>query len=130
MSEDSAGVGPLASAISNAVVRRIAETTGRGPTKARTTIGTDAIFVVVQDTLTKGERVLAACDDTELVLRMREAWGRAVREPLRRDVEELTGRRVTGLLNAQLVEPDVAVQVFILEPMPVERDVGEDEAAA
>lgn len=50
------GDGALAAAISNAVVRELSRTTGRGPTKAKTTLGGNAVFVVLQDTLTRGEQ--------------------------------------------------------------------------
>ena len=56
--EHEADTGRLGAAISNAVVRLLAEYTGRGPTKARTTIRSDMVIVLLQDTLTKGERVL------------------------------------------------------------------------
>src|SRR5271168_4279745 len=88
--------GSLAAEISNLVVRHIADTTGRGPTKARTTIGQDSIFVVVHDTLTKGERVLADAGDGATVLTMREAWQRAMHKGLNRDIELLTSRKVIG----------------------------------
>jgi Na+-translocating membrane potential-generating system MpsC-like protein len=48
--------GELGAAISTAVVHMLAETTGRGPTKAKTTLGENGVFVVLQDNLTKGER--------------------------------------------------------------------------
>jgi uncharacterized protein YbcI len=47
--------GESVAAISNAVVRELASTTGRGPTKAKTTLGENAGFVVLHDTLTQGE---------------------------------------------------------------------------
>lgn len=59
MPESESG-GGLALSISNAMVQLIRETTGRGPTKARTTIGRDHVLVMLRDTLTKGERKLAA----------------------------------------------------------------------
>ena len=46
--------GQMASAISNTVVRALARTTGRGPTKAKTTLGDNGVFVVLQDSLTVG----------------------------------------------------------------------------
>ena len=49
--------GELAARISNTVVRALARTTGRGPTKARTTLGDNGVFVVLQDSLTRGEQV-------------------------------------------------------------------------
>jgi Na+-translocating membrane potential-generating system (MpsC) len=60
--------GHLALAISNAVVRELASTTGRGPTQARTTLGENGVFVVLQDTLTRGERTLVAAGEIEAVL--------------------------------------------------------------
>jgi uncharacterized protein YbcI len=116
MSDEHPGGGRLAAAISNAVVRHIAETTGRGPTKARTTIGQDSIFVVVQDTLTRGERVLVEAGDASVVLRMREAWQHAMHAGLNQEVEQLTGRTVIGFMRSNCIEPDLGVEVFILEP--------------
>ena len=54
--------GQLAAAISNTVVRALARTTGRGPTKAKTTLGDNGVFVVLQDSLTIGEQTLADDD--------------------------------------------------------------------
>jgi uncharacterized protein YbcI len=116
MPAEHASAGHLAAAISNTVVRAIAETTGRGPTRARTTIGQDSIFVVVQDTLTKGERTLVDAGDRDTVLRVREAWQRVMHESLNREIEELTGRHVIGFMSTNHVEPDLGVEVFILEP--------------
>ena len=50
--------GELAARISNPVVRALARTTGRGPTKAKTTLGANGVFVVLQDTLTRGEQTI------------------------------------------------------------------------
>jgi uncharacterized protein YbcI len=51
--------GALAARVSNTVVRALSRATGRGPTKAKTTLGTNGVFVVLQDTLTRGEQTLA-----------------------------------------------------------------------
>ena len=53
--------GKLNAAISEALVRLLAESTGRGPTKARTTIDRDLV-VVLHDSLTPGERFLLDSD--------------------------------------------------------------------
>ena len=55
--------GELGAAISTAIVHMLAETTGKGPTKAKTTLGENGVFVVLQDNLTKGERTLAAAGE-------------------------------------------------------------------
>ena len=108
--------GPLATAISNAVVRRIAEISGRGPSRARTTIGHETVFVVVEDSLTIGERGLVRIGDETLVLRMRDGLQRAIRDSLDSDIETLTGRKVIGFMSANQIEPDLGVEVFILAP--------------
>jgi uncharacterized protein YbcI len=130
MSEEQAGAGQLAAAISNAVVRAISETTGRGPTKARTTIGQDSIFVVVRDGLTKGERTLVDAGESSTVLRVREAWQRVMHVGLNEEIEQLTGRRVIGFMSTNHVEPDLGVEIFILEPAEIDGRVVEGEAIA
>jgi uncharacterized protein YbcI len=129
VSEQPLSGGQLAAALSNAVVRCMAEVSGRGPSRARTTIGHDAVFVVVEDTLTRAERELVRIGDEGLVLRMREGLQRAMREGLGREVERLTGRHVIGFMSTNHIEPDLAVEVFILAPAeasarPVEAAVG------
>ena len=50
----------MAAEISKAAVHLIAEYTGRGPTRAHTTITHRWVFITLEDTLTKGERQFAA----------------------------------------------------------------------
>ena len=45
--------GELGAAISTAVVHMLAERTGKGPTRAKTTLGENGVFVVLEDNLTK-----------------------------------------------------------------------------
>ncbi|MDQ6778613.1 MAG: DUF2294 domain-containing protein [Actinomycetota bacterium] len=52
--------GPLSLAISNAIVGLLREYTGRGPTRARTTIRDNVVLVMLEQTLTKGEQSLVA----------------------------------------------------------------------
>jgi uncharacterized protein YbcI len=105
----------LSSAISNATVRLLSEYTGRGPTKARTYITGDLITVVLQDTLTKGERNLVRNGEASLVLQSRKAYQKTMRPDLVARVEELTGRRVLAFLSDNHIDPDYAVESFVLE---------------
>ena len=43
-------------------MRLLSQYTGRGPTKARTFLNEDMVTIVLQDTLTKGERTLVDND--------------------------------------------------------------------
>jgi uncharacterized protein YbcI len=121
--------GELAAALSNAVVHALAETTGRGPTKAKTTLGDNAVFVVLQDSLTRGERTLAVAGDGAVVLDLRRRWQRVMEVDIRAKVEELTGRKVIGFMSDNHIDPDLAVEVFVLEPLPADGAAMEDAPA-
>jgi uncharacterized protein YbcI len=107
----------LHAAISDVVVRITAEYTGRGPTRARTTINGEWIFVTLIDTLTKGERTLANNGRADFVRESRKAFQDAMREDFVAEIEALTGRQVTAFLSDSHIEPDVAVEVFQLAPV-------------
>jgi uncharacterized protein YbcI len=108
--------GSLSSAISNAVVGLLRDYTGRGPTHARTTIGSDTIVVTLRNSLTKAERTLATHGKAVEVLAMRRAFQNTMRDELIAAVERLTGRTVEAFLSDNLHEPDVAVEIFLLAP--------------
>jgi uncharacterized protein YbcI len=108
--------GTLSAAISNAVVGLLHDFTGRGPTRARTTIGADTIVVTLRDSLTKAERTLADRGQSTEVLAMRRAFQDTMRDDLVAAIERLTGRTVEAFLSDNLHEPDVAVEIFLMEP--------------
>jgi uncharacterized protein YbcI len=107
--------GELSAAISTAVVQMLAETTGRGPTKAKTTLGENGVFVVLQDNLTRGERTLVAAGEQAAVLDIRKRWQNIMRTRMSQKIEELTGRKVVGFMSDSHIDPDLAVEVFVLE---------------
>jgi uncharacterized protein YbcI len=110
--------GELSAAISNTVVRALARTTGRGPTKAKTTLGENGVFVVLQDSLTVGEQTLSQAGQGQAVLDLRRRWQAVMEADVSREVEALTGRKVVGFMSDNHIDPDLAVEVFILEPLP------------
>ncbi len=103
-------------AISNDAVRLLAEYTGRGPTKARTTISGDWLFITFEDILTKGERQLAANGQGDAVLSTRKSYQRIMRTDLEAAVFRHTGRRVMAFMSDNHIDPDVAVEAFMLAP--------------
>jgi uncharacterized protein YbcI len=127
---DPASTGAQSSAISNATVRLLSEYTGRGPTKARTYINGDLVSVVLQDTLTKGERSLVRGGQEDLVISTRRAHQVTMRADLIASVEEITGRSVLAFLSSNHIDPDYAVESFVMvaaadqavpEPVPMAR---------
>jgi len=119
--------GSMSAAISNAVVRLLSEYTGRGPTKARTYIDEDLITVVLQDTLTKGERSLLRDGEVALVLANRKAFQNSMASELIAAVEELSGRSTMAFLSANHIDPDIAVESFVLAPQAA-HDAGVGQA--
>ena len=111
------GDGQLAAAISNSVVQTLSRTTGRGPTKAKATLGANAVFVVLQDTLTIGEQSLADAGEENAVLDLRRRWQKVMQAEMSSEIESLTGRRVVGFMSDNHIDPDLAVEVFVLEPL-------------
>lgn len=122
--------GSKAAAISNYVVRTMSAYTGRGPTKARTYLNDDLVTVVLQDTLTKGERSLVSDDLDDLVLAMRKAFQGTMRRDLIAGIEEILGREVVAFMSDNHIDPDVAVEVFMLAPAGAARQSGEADAGA
>ena len=72
------------------------EYTGRGPTKARTTIRDNVVVVMLEQTLTKGEQILVNKGRGENVLVLRREYQEAMRDESSAHVGQLTGRKVVA----------------------------------
>lgn len=93
---------------------------GRGPTKAQAFFRHEFVVVVMQGAMTRSERNLAAGGSAEVVRELRRELQETMRSALVSHVEEATGRKVVAFLNDNHVDPDVSVEVFVLDqPVPV-----------
>src|SRR5881392_3031253 len=117
--QEHASGGTLQAAISNAIVRLLREYTGRGPTKSRTTIRDNVVLVLLEQTLTKGEESLVSKGRAAKVIEIRHEFQEAMREESMAQIGELTGRKVTAMLSANHVDPDVGAEIFVLDGPPV-----------
>jgi uncharacterized protein YbcI len=108
----------MSAAISDAMVQLMHRYTGRGPTSSRTTVGTDLIVCVMGAALTKGEQTLVSDGKLELVLSTRRAYQDSMRADAISAVETITGRRVLAFMSNNHVDPDLAAELFVLEPLP------------
>jgi uncharacterized protein YbcI len=102
--------------ISRRAVQTLRDYTGRGPTKARTTINHDSVMVVMGDTLTKGERRLAENGKAGRVLEVRHDYQLVMKKDLVQTVEDVLDRKVIAFMSDNHIEPDMAVEVFVLAP--------------
>jgi uncharacterized protein YbcI len=103
-------------AISNGLVQLMRRFAGRGPTRARTTIGADVIVCVLGATLTQGERNLVDNQQDEVVQHARRAYQDLMRPQAIELVEQVTGRGVLAFMSANHFGPDLAAEVFVLRP--------------
>jgi uncharacterized protein YbcI len=107
--------GDLNAAIARAVVRYHREHVGRGPTKAQAFYRNNVVVVLLEDMMTTAERSLVARGRSDAVERMREAFQTAIGEDLTGSIEELTGAKVIAFMSANSLQPDMAVEVFVLD---------------
>ncbi len=106
--------------ISTATVQLLHEYTGRGPTRAKTVINEDLVTIVLADTLTKGEQKLVDNGLAERVLQLRHDYQLTMRDDLVAIVERQLDRTVIAFMSQNHIDPDLAVEVFILEPAEAE----------
>jgi uncharacterized protein YbcI len=96
-------------------VRAYHGSAGRGPTKAHSFFRGNVVVVVLEDVMTTAERTLAESGRGEAVAQARRELHSAIRTQLVAAVENLTGRRVDAVMNDVSLEPDMAVEVFVLD---------------
>ncbi len=80
---------------------------------------------MLQDSLTRGEQTLADAGEGEAVLDLRRRWQRVMKEEMSLEIELLTGRKVIGFMSDNHIDPDLAVEVFVLEPLQPDEGAGE-----
>jgi uncharacterized protein YbcI len=109
--------GPMLASISGAVVQIVHEYTGRGPTKARTSIDDDVVVVMLQEALLKAEHSLINDGKSEQVVTMRRTFQQTMRNDLCNAVSDLTGRDVIAFMSDSNLAPDYSAEVFVLAPL-------------
>ena len=108
--------GALLTEISNAMVALHREHFGRGPAAAKALIVEDTVICTLSDVYTQVEKTLVRAGRREHVRETRVLHQYALEEEYKKPVERLTGRRVEAFISAVNFDPDVAVEIFLLEP--------------
>lgn len=107
--------GELNAAITRELVRIHTAAIGRGPRKSYSFHSGDTLVTVMLGVLTRAEQTLVSYDEGESVLAMRRLSQRAMSEEMKAAVTRLTGRKVLSFMSDNHLDPDMAVQVFVLE---------------
>jgi uncharacterized protein YbcI len=117
--------GPSAK-IATSVVQVIHECTGRGPTKAKTTINENMVTVLLADTLTNGERRLVESGRANRVIQLRHDYQLVMRDDLVGIVERELDRKVIAFMSQNHIDPDLAIEVFVLKPAEAVSQAAQD----
>jgi uncharacterized protein YbcI len=108
--------GELNAAVTREIVRIHTAAMGRGPKKSYSFHNGDTLITVLLEVLTRAERNLVSYDEADAVLAMRRLSQRAMADEMRAAIERVTRRKVVALMSDNHLDPDMAIEVFILDP--------------
>ena len=104
------------SEVTRDLVRLHTEYYGKGPTKARSYMVSDMLISILEGGFTTVETTLIDEGQSDAVHGMRRGFQLAMEDRFRAVVEKATGRRVIAYMSQIHTGPDMAVELFVLEP--------------
>ena len=110
------GLGTLRRDISTALVGLYKQHYGKGPTHCRTYLEPNLVVVILGEGYTPSEQTLFEAGKWYEVRRARQIWQDSMEERFVSTIEEHTGRKVGAFMSANRQDPDLAVELFVLEP--------------
>jgi uncharacterized protein YbcI len=117
--QDQSQAGALTT-VTRDLVRLHSEYYGKGPTKARSYMVNDTLISILEGGFTTVEATLIAEGKSNAVHDMRRSFQMAMEGRFRAVVEGATGRKVIAYMSQIHTDPDMAVELFVLEPASVE----------
>jgi uncharacterized protein YbcI len=102
--------------VTRGLARLHTEYYGKGPNKARTYMVNDTMVCFLEDGFTTVEETLIADGNGQAVEDIRRSFQAAMEERFRDVVEKATGRKVLAYMSQIHTSPDLAVELFVLEP--------------
>lgn len=108
--------GEALSAISNGLAQLHLRFFGRGPSKTKAIVVDDLVVCVLWDGFTVVEQTLLRRGEKEAVEAFRRTFQSTMEPQFSEVVENATGRRVRAYMSQVHVDPDVAVELFLLAP--------------
>ena len=104
--------------ISNALVGLHKRFYGKGPVRAKTFLVDNTVLCLLEGGFTIVERTLIDIGRDEVVRDLRHNFQLAMQEQFTQVVEDRLDRRVVAYLSQVHTDPDIAVELFMLEPSP------------
>jgi uncharacterized protein YbcI len=108
--------GEMLASISRGLVQLHRQYYGKGPTKAKTYMVDDTIMCVLRGGFTTAERTLIDDGKAEAVHDIRRIFQKTMQGQFTAIVEQATRRKVIAYMSQVHSDPDMAVELFMLEP--------------
>lgn len=111
-----AAAGETLAAITDALVQLRRRYYGKGPRQAKSYAINDTIVCILHGGFTDVERTLIDSGDAAAVYGVRRSFQVVMEDEFRGVVERLVGRSVIAYMSQAHTNPDIAVELFVLEP--------------
>jgi uncharacterized protein YbcI len=118
----------LRNAISNAMARIKREFYGKGPSRTRTFMCDRIVFAMLDDVLTPVELALKQRGRSSLVRRTRLTFEDIMTQTFTGEIERLTGARVLAYHSQIVFDPDMAIEIFVLDRPAYDGETPKPEA--
>lgn len=102
---------------------------GRGPTRAKSYLFDDLLFVVMRGGTLQAEKTLLEAGFSDAVREFRQKFENVMGEHLIGTVEQLTERKVVTYQSQILFNPEIVIEIFVFD-QPVSRSALEQTAQA
>jgi uncharacterized protein YbcI len=99
--------------------RRCTEYLGKGPVDCRAYLDRDLVVLVLTGGYSAGEQTLFEDGKWHDVRDARQAWQDGMEERFTQAIEQLTHRTVKAFMSASHQDPDVSVELFVLDETPI-----------
>ncbi len=90
----------------------------QGPTEAKTYAINDTILCILKGGFTTVEKTLVADGKVDEVERIRRSFQKTMKGRFVEVIESMLERKVIGYMSQINADPDVAIELFMLEPQP------------
>jgi hypothetical protein len=109
--------GPQLAELSRQLVQLMRRDAGRGPTRAKSYwAGPNVLLTIFGDGFLMSEKTLLDHGLEGVAMAYRGAIQQTLREAMREEVEDTTGRRVVAAMGCAHHDPDLMVELFVFEP--------------
>lgn len=105
----------LRAAVSREMVKALKTYYGKGPTRAKTYLFDDLLFVVMRGGITRGEETMLEAGHSDSVRAFRQRFQNVMGDRLVGTIEQLTERKVLTYQSQVLFDPFVVIEIFVFD---------------